>query len=130
MKPKSDLIGEPLLDDRRLSKIEERLRQEFPALPEAVSFASWVQPAMWATSTSNIEVHLPDTAVLAILATNPKHPELVRIFKLGDSLERWQAREWFTRHDSEMTNDPAYRAYRTLVPQVIEWVENLRALLN
>lgn len=123
-------LGEPLLDDRRLARIEERIRQEFPSLPESVAFVSYVQPEMQAALPSGIEVHLPDTAVVALMATNPRHRETVRLFRAGETMERWQAREWFTRHDSDITQDPAYRALRALVPEVIEWDANLRSLLN
>lgn len=123
------LFGEPLLSDARMERIEAQIRKDYPQLPEYCNFVSWVQPAQW-VNVNGIELQLPDTAVLAILVTNYRHRESVRIFRVGEPLEKWRAREWFTRHDSDIQADPAYRALKSQVPEILEFDGNLRALLN
>jgi hypothetical protein len=124
------VYGEPLLSDSRLARIEEQIRKDYPQLPEYCTFVSWVQPTQYATLPSGLEVQIPECAVLAILVTNYRHPDSFRIFRVGDTLERWRAREWFTRHDSDIHMDPAYRALKAQVPEILDWDANLRALLN
>lgn len=122
-------LGEPLLTDGRLEKIERQIRQEFPRLQEQSNFVSWVQEPFW-TNIGGIDIQVPRTAVLAILVTNPRHPDSIRIFQTGEILERWRQRNWSTRHDSNVKVDPAYHALKRLVPEIIDWTENLKAMLN
>ena len=123
------VFGEPLLSDERIARIEAEIRKDFPKLPEYCTFVSYVQEPMVA-NVRGVDIQLPRTAVLAILVTNARHPDSMRIFRAGEPLEKWRAREWFTRHDSDVRSDPAYLALKKFAPEIIDWDANLRALLN
>ena len=121
-------FGEPLLDDGRLTRIEERIRLDFPKLPEYCEFVSYVQPPQMARLPSGIDVQIPETAVLAILVSNYRHRDSFRMFQTGEKLDVWQKREWLRRHDSTVDADPAYHAMKALVPEILDWDANLRAM--
>ena len=122
-------MGEPFLSDGKIAEIEGRVRQEFPRLPENTIFLSYVQPEMWA-DVQGISRKIPESAVLNILAQNPRNPDQTRIFQSGTTLARWRAMAQDTRHDAVLEADPAYRAFRQLALEVIEYDESLRSLLN
>lgn len=127
--PSNDLVGEPLLTDERLGRIENQIRRDYPSLPEYCTFVSYVQPEQWAR-VRGIDVQIPQTAVLAILVTNFRHRDSFRIFRAGVALDVWRKWDWATRHDADVRVDPAYRALKALVPEILSWDHNLRSLLN
>ena len=116
-----------MLKDSRLERIEAQIRRDFPSLPEYCTFVSYIQEPTWAR-VGAIDVQIPMTAVLAIIVTNYRHRDSVRIFQTGEVLSRWQQREHLTRHDSDIRVDPAYRALKAMVPEILEWDANLRAM--
>lgn len=120
-------FGEPLLTDSRLQAIEDQIRQDFPQLPEYCTFVTWVQEPQWAR-VRGIDVQLPMTAVLAILVTNYRNRDSFRIFQKGETMDRWTQRNWNVRHDSGVHADPAYVALKELVPDILEWDSNLKAM--
>lgn len=127
--PTSNPVGEPLLDDDRLARIEGQIRRDYPSLPDYCTFISYVQPKMWA-KVRGIDVEIPDTAVFAILVTNYRHRDSYRAFQTGEVMDRWQRRDWGHRHDSDVKSDPAYLALKALVPEILDWDFNLRTMMN
>lgn len=77
-----------LLPDSRLDRIEEQIRREFPGLPDAAVFNTYVQPEGY-TERGGIELPVPPCAVMAILVPNPKWPAKLPQYR-AIKATRWQ----------------------------------------
>lgn len=79
--------GEPLVDDKRLWAIADRLGVIFPDLPRlGYDLVTWIQePLHW--EENDQEYTLPRVAVLAVVSPHPKDKERERLSSSG----RWSA---------------------------------------
>lgn len=119
---------EPLIPDARLARIEGRLRREYPALSEQASFVTFIQPRTFTKSGSGIDVPIPEVAVLAILESNPRHPDWMEITPVNIWFSTWREEDEKARHSSEVEADPAYRLYRICVAAHLTRMANLRSM--
>lgn len=130
---------EPLLSEARLAKIEQRLRQEFPKLPENATFLAHLQPAQM-IDYQGAPVQIAEIACFSIFVPHPKHPERPgfgylptgrMIYKARNSSEQgWRELERDHRHSSEIETDPAYLAFK-LGPMklAVDWYESVKDLI-
>ncbi len=119
---------EPLIDDRRLARIERRLRQDFPALGEDAQLVTFIQPATFTTSETGLDVPIEEVAVLSILEPNPRHPSHFEMTSASAWFKTFRQEEYASRHSSEIETDPAYRIYRIAITGHLARMENLRSL--
>lgn len=114
---------EPLLDDRRLARIEGQIRREFPQLSDTAQFVTFIQPATYVPNDQGVEVPVPEVAVFALVEPNPKHPTWLEITPLNVWLSAWRDDEIQNRHSSDV--DTAHRFYRRLTPVHLDRMKNL-----
>lgn len=130
---------EPLISESRLERIEQRLRQEFPQLPENATFVTARQPAQM-IEFQGAPVQIGDIACFAIFVPHPKHPErpgfgyfpIARmIFKSRHAGEKgWRELEQDNRHSTEIETDPAYLAFKLgPLKLAVDWYESVKDLI-
>ena len=130
---------EPLISEARLAKIEQRLRREFPQLPENATFLTHLQPAQ-EIEYQGAPVQIAEIACFSIFVPHPKHPERPgfgymptgrMIYRARSSQEQgWRELEREHRHSSEIESDPAYLAFKLGPMQAaVQWYENVKDLI-
>lgn len=106
---------EELLPDSRVEKIWERLRREFPRLPEDVQLATYIQPSRLVPSQLDRSrlVMKPERAVFLIVSPNPHHRHKGEMLKtvMSCSLADWRDEEKEAGHYVGK-GDPAMRFFR------------------
>jgi len=121
---------DPLLPDSRVARIENALRLRYPTLPGQVAFATYHQPREVTVTQDGLEVPVEAQAVMLLLMPNPRHPTFIKQFAGRIPMSQWQPWERDNRHSSDLRSDLAYRAFATMVPQLLEWHANTLALSN
>lgn len=130
---------EPLIPESRLAKIEQRLRKEFPRLPENAVFLANLQPAQ-EIDYQGAPVQIGEIACFSIFVPHPKHPERPgfgycpqgrMIYKSRQSGEKgWRELEQEHRHSTDIETDPAYLAFKLgPMPLAVDWYENIKDLI-
>lgn len=133
----SDL--EPLLSESRLAKVEQRIRSEFPKLPENAVFWAYLQPAQ-TIEYAGAPVDIAEIACFAVFIPHPKYPERPgfgycpigrMIYKARDPREKgWREVEHDNRHSNDIETDPAYLAFKLgPVQPAIDWYESVKDLI-
>ena len=116
-----------LIDDLRLARVEEKLRQKFPTLPGDSVFVTFIQPVTTA-QTENGPVEVPDLGSLAVISRHPrKGPDLMTQGQV--LLTAWREAEWRFRHLVGLS-DPALLLYAPIVRSHLESLQSLRELMN
>ena len=130
---------EPLISESRLAKIEQRLRSEFPQLPENAVFLANLQPSE-VIEYQGSPVQIGEIACFSIFVPHPKHPERPgfgycpqarMIYKARMSGEKgWRELERDYRHSSKIESDPAYLAFKLGPMQpAVDWFNNVKDLI-
>lgn len=119
------MIADTLLDDGRVERLENRLRAEFPRLPESSELVAYVQEPLEVEHRGIVRI--VEAVVFGIRTQNPRRPRLAMLHKTSMHLSQWRQLESSFRRIVDYP-DPAYHAFRRLVPQVIDWYETTRDL--
>jgi hypothetical protein len=130
---------EPLISESRLAKIEQRLRKEFPQLPENAAFLAYLQPAQ-EIEYQGAPVQIGEIAMFSIFVPHPKHPERPgfgympvgrMIYKSRQSGEKgWRELEQDHRHSTDIESDPAYLAFKLgPIKLAVDWYESVKDLI-
>lgn len=120
-----NLIGDALLDDGRLERIDAQIRREFPRFPEKSLLLAYVQEPLEIERNGVITVLR--AVVFGVTTQNPRRPRLEKFHKTAMHLSHW--RQFESNRDRLVGfEDPALTPYRTLAPQVIDWYETTRDL--
>ena len=134
-------IGGPLVSDRRLTKVANALRKEYPQLPDACEFVTFDQPHTF-VEIEGIQRPIPHVAVFGIQVPNPKYEGMTRLFSRTATMDWWREQDYDARHQGDVHGDALYRIYkavlfpprgdgvRNLVEQVIDWHQNMKDLMN
>jgi hypothetical protein len=107
---------EPLLSDQRLDQIENKLRDEFPALVGALT--SYIQPRFMRRLHDGVLVPVAELAVFGCLSPDPRRAEQGLLQTAALPLEDWRKldRGYMRLIGRE---DPALVFFRRLVRKVL-----------
>jgi hypothetical protein len=123
----SELIGEPLVEDKRLWVVAEKIGVMFPDLPKfGYDFITWIQEPLIFDEVDGKEAILPRVAVLAVISPHPKDKDRQRMSKLAMWYADWEREEWLAKNGP----DPLIKFYKTLVPPHLESLRNSQELID
>lgn len=133
---------EPLIPEERLARIEHRLRQENPGLPENAEFVAYHQPSQWIEyGPEQIPTQIAELACFSIFVPHPKHPDRKgfgylptgrMFYKAPAHIKEkdWVTLEWEHRHSSEIESDPAYLAFKFgPLKEALAWYDSVKDLI-
>ena len=122
------MIGEPLVEDQWVARVEDRLRKKYPQIPETAEFATYVQPATW-HRIDGIDVPLPDVAVFILRVPDPKHPGMDLVQRGAETMANWRNR---VRAYEQLvgTPDPLYVHFEAVVRALSSTHKNLREMVS
>lgn len=137
--PPSDLIPES-----RLRRIEERIRQKHPELPENAVFLATYQPEQVIPyGEKQVPVPIAALAQFSIFVPHPKYPErpgygympIGRMFYRQQDADLHKVIAWQTldneyRHNGNVEADPAFQAFMLgPVKAALDWFANVKDLI-
>lgn len=117
-----------VVSDRWLNDVEGRLRERFPALPDDVTFATFVQPAT-TYDHQGLSLPLPPQAVFIAVSPNPRHPQMNLMTHATTSHEAWLEAEAEWKHYVGV-EDPLFSILVTVAVQHLSSIESLKQLMN
>ena len=137
------LIGEPLVSDQWLEKVEYRLRQRFPQIPDTAQFATYVQPPVW-HEVKGINREIPATAVFVVRIPSPRdrssgadaaeyspaHHDIMLTARAGEVMKVWEHRVRQYKHYVSGDNDPLEGAFTQVLRSLANTHANMRQLLG
>jgi hypothetical protein len=125
----NSLVGEPILDDRRMARIQGRVRREHRDLPEAAVFHAFKQEETWGNSGGVMRPVAP-RAVFLIEVVCPGDENKKEWLAAHAPYSEWLKWEFSDRHNGDVDSDIAYHAFSQLAVNAIDWLRARRAEMN
>lgn len=123
------VTGEPLVDDRRLWAVADRLGVMFPDLPRlGYDLITWIQEPVEYENEQGPGM-LPRVAVLAVISPHPKDPNRQRLTKAAMWYKDWKEEEDKRKHYAAM-DDPLIKFYKPLLRAHVQSMLNSEALID
>lgn len=122
--------AEVLLPDSRVDRVIDYLRFRWPDLPDDADFIAFRTPRTRTETESGAPAILPEGVGFGIRLTNPRTPGVDRWIIGRMTMEDWKIVEREYDHGAATVDDPAYTAFAQMVPGALEWLTNMRALIN
>lgn len=122
--------AEVLLPDDRVDRIVDYLRYQWPDLPDDADFTVVRTPRTRTETESGAPAILPEGVVFAMRLTNPRTASVDRWIMGRMTMDDWRTvdREYDRR--AATVDDPAYTAFAQMVPNALDWLANMKALIN
>lgn len=125
-----ELVGEPLVEDKRLWAVAEQLGVIFPKLPVfGYDLVTWIQEPLVLTAEGGRPVTLPRVAVLAVVSPHPKDKDRERMTKMAMWFDDWDTEEKMRSHYAGAP-DPLLKFYKPVIREHLKALQNSQDLIE
>ena len=120
-------IGDPVVTDARLTKVERLVRLAVPHLVQEAELVSFVLEPGPVKVDGVFREHYPEIAVFSVIAPNPRHPTFNLMESAQVPYRQWKV--WDTEHDRKVgVPDPAIFICVEVAKRFAARYENLRMM--